>query len=87
MEREQVQILHETANQVRHTLAGILSSLELVIDEFDTLSPDFKARFEDTWHKTYLQSIEGLSQSLQCFAQNLQIDTPPAVAPPANGHR
>jgi hypothetical protein len=85
MEREQVQTLHETAKQVRHALAGIISSLEMVIDEFDILSPDLKALFEDSWHKTYLQAIENLNQACHCFKKISQEAAPSFIsAPPAN---
>ncbi len=81
MDREQVRAVHETAKQVHHALAGILTSLELVIDDFDTLSPELKARFEDSWHKTYLQAIQDLSDSLPCFSPAEQADPSPAADP------
>jgi hypothetical protein len=85
MDRKQVQALYETVMQVRHALAGILSSQAMVIEEFDTLSPEVKTKFEDAWHKTCLQVIQDLSGSLDCFAQASQVDTPSLInAPPAN---
>ncbi len=68
MQREQVQALDTIVKQVRHELAGIGSSLAMVIDEFDTLSPDFKTLFEDSWHKTCLQAIEHLNRACLCCA-------------------
>ncbi|CAN5616882.1 hypothetical protein BH10CHL1_BH10CHL1_28710 [soil metagenome] len=69
MKREQVQALDTTVKQVRHELAGIGSSLAMVIDEFDTLSPDFKVLFEDSWQKTCLQAIEHLNHACLHFEQ------------------
>ncbi len=72
MEVEQVQVLYKKVQQVRHALAGIISSLEMVMEEFDTLSPDFRNLFEDSWHKTCLQAIENLNQSCLYFEQGAQ---------------
>ena len=69
MEREQVQILQETIKQVRHALAGILSSMEMVIEEFDTLPLEVKAKFEGHWYETYLKALQDLNSLQPCFVQ------------------
>lgn len=67
MNYEQVQLVDETVRQVRHALSNLLVSTGLVIERFDTLSIEKKAKFEHEWHVVYLQAIQDLQATQVVF--------------------
>lgn len=67
MKHEQVQLIDETTRQVRHTLSNLLISTGLVDEQFDKLSSEKRASFEQGWKVVYLQAIQDLQAMLICF--------------------
>lgn len=69
MEREEVQTIYAAMKQVHHALAGTLTTLELVIEEFDTLPVEIKAKFAAYWCATYWKALEDLDTIQPCCGQ------------------
>jgi len=67
MNHEQVQQVDETARQVRHALSNLLVSTGLVVERFDSLPAEKRAKFEQEWRTVYLQAIKDLQAVLPYF--------------------
>jgi hypothetical protein len=67
MNHEQVQLVDETARQVRHALGNLLVSTGLVVERFDTMSLEKRVKFEQEWNAVYLQAIQDLQAQLLFF--------------------
>ncbi|MFN8491365.1 MAG: hypothetical protein U0350_27455 [Caldilineaceae bacterium] len=64
MNREEVQSMVEQMKRVQHTLAGVILSMGLALEMFDTLSTEEKEHYEQYWQEMQIKTMQDLRQLL-----------------------
>ncbi len=63
MSYEQIQLMDKTAKEVRHTLANLLVTTGVAIEQFGALSPAMKGKFVQQWATLHLKAMHDLQAS------------------------
>ena len=67
MNREKVQSMVEQMKRVQHTLAGVILSMGLALEMFDTLSTEEREHYEQYWQEMQMKTMQDLRQLLDSF--------------------
>ena len=68
MNRKQTRMVVERVRLIHHTLADVITTMDLSIEISHSLSRAEKARYERYWKDAHVNAMQDLQESLNCLA-------------------